>query len=146
LPAGRRIHAGIGSGAPVACATIEPVPHPGRVWSALSDASADTGLVPFLLASLYEEMSAALDGELLRAFTEAAAGTERLDEAGRPWDNDEFDDKADTGELDHIDPAALLADLWQGQMPSEDEDDELRAERAPFARGFPGRHLPRTTR
>ncbi len=52
LPAGRQIHAGYGSGGPVAWATTEPVPDAGRVWAALSAAHPDTGLVPFLLSGL----------------------------------------------------------------------------------------------
>ena len=50
LPAGRRIRAGHGSGGPVAWATTEPVPDAGRVWAALSEAHAQSGLVPVLLA------------------------------------------------------------------------------------------------
>ena len=46
LPPGRRIHARLRSGGPVAWATTEPVPDPGRVWAALSAAHRDTGLVP----------------------------------------------------------------------------------------------------
>ncbi len=52
LPAGRRIRAGHGSGAPVAWATTGPVPDAGRVWAALSEAHAQSGLVPVLLAGI----------------------------------------------------------------------------------------------
>jgi hypothetical protein len=45
LPPGRRIHAWLRSGGPVAWATTELVPDPLRVWAALSAAHRDTGLV-----------------------------------------------------------------------------------------------------
>ena len=46
LPPGRRIVPQEGPGEPVAWVTTQPVPDPGRVWSALSDAHLETGLVP----------------------------------------------------------------------------------------------------
>lgn len=127
LTAGKQIEAGVGSGGPVAWATAQPVPDPGSAWSALSDASLATGLVPFLLATLDETMPAGLAGML------------PANERGRPWDNDEFDDPADIRELDQMNAVQLLAELWDGQVPSEEEDDdEWRGMRAPFQRQFPG--------
>jgi hypothetical protein len=52
LPAGRRIRARHGSGGPVAWATTKPAPDAGRVWAALSEAHAQSGLVPFLLSGI----------------------------------------------------------------------------------------------
>ena len=49
LPPGRRIVPQEGPGEPVAWVTTQPVPDPGRVWSALSDAHLETGLVPIVL-------------------------------------------------------------------------------------------------
>lgn len=49
LPPGRRIVPPDGPGEPVAWVTTQPVPDPGRVWSALSDAHLETGLVPIVL-------------------------------------------------------------------------------------------------
>lgn len=129
LPAGRRIVAGMGSGSPVAWATSDLVPDPGHAWSALSDATQDTGLVPFLAATLEEE----------DAMPASLAGMLPAEERGRPWDNDELGDPADICGLDHTDAGQLLAGLWNGEVPSEEEDDdEWRAMRAPFTRRFPG--------
>jgi hypothetical protein len=89
LPPGRRIHAGLRSGGPVAWATTEPVPDPGRVWAALSAAHRDTGLVPFLLSGL--------------------GGDPR-----RPWDAEEFDDPADISGLGCVDASAVLQRGWKG--------------------------------
>jgi len=49
LPPGRRIVPPEGPGEPVAWVTTQPVQDPGRVWSALSDAYLETGLVPVVL-------------------------------------------------------------------------------------------------
>jgi len=49
LPPGRRIVPQAGPGEPVAWVTTQPVPDPGLVWSALSDAYLETGLVPVVL-------------------------------------------------------------------------------------------------
>jgi hypothetical protein len=151
LPAGRRIVAGFGSGQPVAWATSESVPDPGRVWSDLSDVSPQTGLVPFLLRSLDDLMLPILTRmfpDEVQALADGAHG-----EAGRPWANDEFGDPEDIAGLDRIDGAQMLARLWQGQLPFEmdfddevvddyyeedDDDEELLAMRAPFAADFPG--------
>jgi hypothetical protein len=50
LPAGRRAVPVYDSQKPVAWVTTRPVPDAGRVWSALSDAREQSGLVPVLLA------------------------------------------------------------------------------------------------
>jgi len=123
--------AGYGSGGPVAWATIDAVPGPGRVWQALSDMAPDNGLVPFLLDS--------------------------LDVTSRPWDDGEFNDPADLSPLSGIDAGDLLASMWRGEMGYEDEpglggddfdndygddedefDEEFAEMIAPFSRQFPG--------
>jgi len=128
LPTGRQIHAGHGSGGPVAWATTEPVPGAGRVWAALSGAHHDTGLVPFLLSGI------------------VPGSTER------PWDNQEFRDPDDVSELDHLDADALLRERWKSETTEYDEYDEededyededfaqyLAETLAPFSRRqFPG--------
>jgi hypothetical protein len=128
LPAGRRIRAGYGSGGPVAWATIEPVPDAGRVWAELSQAHAQTGLVPFLLSGL------------------APGDTQR------PWEKNEFRDPDDVTGLDHLDAAVLLQEWWRGQTTEYDDYDEedegyededfvryLTRDLAPFSRRqFPG--------
>lgn len=115
LPAGKRIHAGFEARRPVAWVTRQAVLEPGRVWAALSSELQETGLVPFLLGNLPGHPT-------------------------RPWDTEEFDDPADPVELDHMDAADVLAEMWNGEMPSDDEeDDEEWAEmRSPFSRQFPG--------
>jgi Domain of unknown function (DUF4253) len=121
LPPGRRVYAEYGSGGPVAWATTQPVPDPGRVWAALSEACQATGLVPFLLSSM--------------------TGYTR-----RPWDEGEFNDPADTSALDDLDAATVLQSAWNHFVPPEEEDDEgWRAGRAPFSRTFPGLAPPEDT-
>ena len=100
LPAGRRISAGHGSGGPVAWATTGPLPDAGRVWAALSQAHAQSGLVPFLLSGI------------------VPGSTER------PWDNQEFRDPDDVTDLDHLDAAALLREWWNSETSEAEEDDE----------------------
>jgi hypothetical protein len=140
LPAGRRITAGYGSGGPVAWATNEPVPDPGAVWAALSDLSPVTGLVPFVLATLDGPIAARIDDEMFRRFASKHWESWRdVEQTGRPWDEAEFGDPADVAELDGTSAAQLLADMWDGTVPSEEEDDdEWREMRAPFSRKFPG--------
>lgn len=127
LPAGRRISAGHGSGEPVAWATTERVPDSGRVWAALSQAQAQSGLVPFLLSGI--------DGA-----------------PERPWNTQEFRDPDDLTELDHLDAAELLREDWLRQTTEYDDYDEedeeyededfarsIAEEVAPFPRRqFPG--------
>src|SRR5215469_15563139 len=84
LPEGRRVVAGFGSGGPVAWVTTAKVPDAARIWAALSDAHAETGLVPFLASPLD------------RSFPE------------RPWDEGEFEDPADISSLDDMDVAEFL--------------------------------------
>jgi hypothetical protein len=52
LPAGRRIRSNQDVGEPVAWATTAPVPDAGRVWAALSEEHARSGLVPLLLSGI----------------------------------------------------------------------------------------------
>ncbi|TVZ02014.1 DUF4253 domain-containing protein [Trebonia kvetii] len=95
LPAGRLVTADYGSGEPVAWATDDPVPETGRVWAALSAASDQTGLVPILLDGLYGD-------------------------AGRPWDEGEFEDPEDPRQADALDPGALLEDWWnRSNLPDD---------------------------
>lgn len=110
LPAGRLVTAGFGSGGPVAWVTNDPLPEPGRVWDALSQASPRTGLVPFLLSGLH-------------------------DDTVRPWDEEEFEDPDDPARADDLDPGDVLADMWQNRLPGPHEDTE---DLAPFGRPFPG--------
>jgi len=95
------------------------VPDPGRIWQALSEIAAETGLVPFLLAGLDQTTA-------------------------RPWDDGEFSDPADIGQLAELDPAELLAELWAGEFEEpdnetdEDLDDDFLAMIAPFSCEFRG--------
>ena len=99
LPTGRRIRAGHGSDGPVAWATTEPVPDAGRVWVALSQTHAQSGLVPCLLNGI-------------------AGDTER------PWDAQEFRDPDDVTRLDHLDADVVLRERWQNQTTEYDDYDE----------------------
>ena len=99
--------------------TSEPVPGAGRVWAALSDVHAQSGLAPFLLSGI-------------------AGGT------GRPWDSQEFRDPEDVTGLDHLEAAELLREDWLRQTTDYDEEDEeyqdddfarsIAEEVAPFSR------------
>ena len=116
LPAGKQISASYYSGEPIAWATVQPVPHAGRVWAALSAAHPRTGLVPFLLSGR--------DGD-----------------TKRPWDDGEFNDPENISSLDQLDARQVLASGWYDQGHSdddEDEDGELAAMIAPFSGQFPG--------
>jgi hypothetical protein len=124
LPAGKRIRAADGSGGPMAWVTLQPVPDPGRVWAALSTAHQETGLVPILLSGL---------------------GGDAQD-TRRPWDDGEFDAPADVAQLERMDAASVLREMWDGtacegddeDWDEEEEDEEMVAMRAPFSRQFPG--------
>jgi len=125
LPAGKRVHAGFERPIPVAWITAEAVPEPGKVWAALSAARQQTGLVPFLLGHLRGQPT-------------------------RPWDTAEFEPPADPGELDEMDAAEVLAEMWDGEMPSDEEEEdeggeELVEMRAPFGKAFPGLAPPEYT-
>lgn len=116
LPAGRRVvpeHPVHSPSDPVAWVTTGPVPDAGLAWSALSDASQQTGLVPVLLT----------DSEKDEGYF--------------------FFGSADVAALDHLDAAEVLAGLWERRMPSEEEEEEedsdhLAMIRGPFSRQFPG--------
>ena len=101
------------------------MPEPGRVWAALSASQQQTGLIPFLLGHLRGQPT-------------------------RPWDTGEFSLPADPGELDGMDAAEVLAEMWEGEMPSDEEEeegggDELAEIRAPFGKQFPGLAPPENT-
>jgi hypothetical protein len=127
LPAGRRIRSNDGLGEPVAWATTEPVPDASRVWAALSEVHAQSGLVPLLLAGIGGDPE-------------------------RPWDTQEFRDPDDLTELDHLDAAELLREDWLHQTTEYDDYDEedeeyededfaksIAKDVAPFSRRqFPG--------
>jgi hypothetical protein len=122
LPAGKQVTAGFAGALPVAWVTRQEVPDAGRVWAALSAARPQTGLVPFLLGSLPGD-------------------------ARRPWDTGEFSGPADPAQLDRIDAAQVIQDMWDGEMPSgeEQDDEEWAAMRAPFSTHFPGLAPPAGT-
>lgn len=118
LPAGKRIHAGR---EPAAWVTREEVPGAGRVWTALSEMQQEPKLVPFLLGTLSGDPS-------------------------RPWDQEEFCDPIDPAELDQMDAADVLKEMWDGETHEVDagqgEDPEfaeyIAEVIAPFSREFPG--------
>ena len=122
LPAGKRVRAGFESAMPVAWVTRQPVPGAGQVWAALSAGHRETGLIPFLLGSLPGYPS-------------------------RPWDDEEFEEPVDPSELDHMDAAHVLAEMWDGEMEDEEawEDPEWIAMRSPFSIQFPGLAPPGDT-
>lgn len=116
LPQGRQVLAGFGSGQPVAWATADPVPGPGKAWAALSREHDDTGLIPILLSSLRGEPR-------------------------RPWDDGEFTGPLDIGELDGLDAGSLLERIWRDALPESggtEDDQDFAEDRAPFDRAFPG--------
>ncbi len=123
LPAGVHIVSGYGTRQPVAWATIQPVPEPDKIWAALSAAHPQTGLVPFLLEGL--EGGAADPGS-----------------TQRPWDEGEFEDPADSAELDRLDAEALLESWWNSRLEplaeGHAEDPVHILVRLPFSRRFPG--------
>lgn len=103
------------SAAQVTWATSEPVADAGRVWQALTDIRADTGLVPILLSFLDD-------------------GYE-----GRPWDERELGDRRDPVSADRFDPLRELAENWAIRVPDVDEEfAEVAEEIAPFGPSFPG--------
>lgn len=124
LPAGQQITAGYELAVPVAWATAEWVPGPGRIWAALSDVQQETGLVPVLLAGLppgEEDFGYPADVTEL-GHMDAASVLEGL------WD----------GKTN----APGIA------SPGEDEErfeEHLRRTRAPFFRQFPGLAPPGET-
>lgn len=118
LPPGKVLTSGLyggGDGAPpqpVAWVTADPVPAAGRVWQQLSDLHGETGLTPILLSTLDNHPR-------------------------RPWDDEEFGDPVDPGEVANVDVADFLARWWRASLPDED-DREGRQEWEPFGRTFPG--------
>lgn len=131
LPEGRRTHAhGARDGSvhpPVAWVTIRPVPDPGAVWAALSQAGAHTGLVPFLARTML--------GSPWRPWDD-----------GTRWPGDGFCHPLDLAPVDLIDPAAVLQAGWarHAWVPAEEEEpdpEELewaQARITPYSRDFPG--------
>ena len=117
LPAGRLLRSQGGTGEPVAWITEAPVPEPGLVWSALSAPHGQTGLVPIL----------------------APTGRgDDLEAACR--------DTAAVADVDRVDAAALLEQLWADCLPELWQAGPERAEdwqwaddmAAPFTSRFPG--------
>ena len=117
LPAGQLIRSQSGVGEPVAWITEAPVPEPGPVWSALSARHGQTGLVPIL--------APAGAGDFLEVACQ---------------------DTAAAADVDRVDAAALLEQLWADCVPepwqagpewAEDRQwaDEMAA---PFTSRFPG--------
>lgn len=84
LPAGRTIHSNGGLGEPVAWATTEPVRDAGRIWAALSEAHAQSGLVPVLLSGIDSDPE-------------------------RPWDTQEFPGGGSTAQRRPVRPGAERA-------------------------------------
>jgi hypothetical protein len=114
LPAGRRYFAVDGPGdlpgKSLAWVTVSPVPDASRLWWALSDLHAQTGLAPFLVAGPEDNV---------------------LDLFSTPFD---------VAELDHMSAAVVLSGLWADNTPPEFDQEPgwVVAERAPFGRQFPG--------
>jgi hypothetical protein len=113
LPEGRQVYGpGYSEGlTPVrAWVTREPVPDPGRVWSALSELSGQTGLVPFLATSMFRDTR--------RPWPPAGGFTTDL-----AW-------PADLAKADRLDGPAVLADRWVRRREGlgNEEDDELETE------------------
>jgi hypothetical protein len=111
LAAGRRIPSNDGRGEPVAWATAEPVSGAGRVWAALSEAHAQSGLVPLLLAGIGGDPE-------------------------RPWDTQEFRDPDELTGLDHLDAAELLREDWLHKTTEYDDYDEEDEEYEDLARSI----------
>lgn len=112
-------------GDPVVWLTRRPVRKPGKVWWELSRACAGMGLVPFLADTMRSEPR-------------------------RPWDAGlgDFCDPEDVTLIDDLDPAGILRQRWDWQLPAvadhEPEDwyqedwQIFEAQAAPFSREFPG--------
>ena len=129
LPAGKLVNATRArprpgkrySSEPVAWVTVDPVPNPGQVWAALSEAHQQTGLVPILLDGLENH------------------------DPRRPWDTEEFGNAQDPREADTVNIAEFIEERWSGSLPSEEDmadDEETRETWAPFYDRFPGLALP----
>jgi hypothetical protein len=85
---------------PVAWVTHQEVPDPGRVWAARCASFPETGLVPFLLGGLHGDPT-------------------------RPWDTEEFEYPCDPARIDQTGAAEVLREMWDGEMPSDEEDQEV---------------------
>lgn len=100
----------------------------GSCWAELAEKAGETGLQPFLLGFLERRPF-----ETIPPFGDT-----------RPWDSGEAGrDPVDPGDVDALDPAALLVRRWE--WPDEDElaaDEQCReaitAMFAPFGAEFPG--------
>jgi hypothetical protein len=122
LPAGQRVYTEEGDERLVAWVTSEPMADAGSAWWELSQARAETGLVPVTLAS-----------------------RERIDRDGYDsrlsWDDFGFWHPEDVGLLDGMSAEAVLATYWPGadNWGWDPEAEPYLAERvAPFGREFPG--------
>lgn len=122
LPPGRRVGSVDFPEEPVAWITEVPVENPGRVWLALSEMATTTGLQPVLMPT-----------------RELPPGS-RL--PGWSWETsyqDLFYHPVDPREVDRLDAAEILRELW-----GEEVDDEVvNEQRALFTGHFPGL-APRT--
>ena len=64
----------------------------------------------------------------------------------RPWDTGEFSLPVDPAGADDLDAEQVLAQMWDGQMPTgEPGDEDWQAMRAPVSRQFPGLAPPEHT-
>lgn len=115
LPTGRQLESENSEGEPVAWRTQAPVPDAGPVWSALSALHSQTGLVAVLEPVGLGDLEVSL------------------------WDT------AAVADVDQVDVAALLGQLWADRFPEpspvDPEGDEQRHwadMAAPFTSRFPG--------
>lgn len=110
---GRRVRTIEGHGEPVAWVTYEPVPGAGRVWLALSEMAAETGLQPVLLVAPF--------------------WVPGYDPA------DYFVEPSDVTELDRMNAAGILAGLWDAKTADDDNPRVAgQHQHFPFSRRFPG--------
>jgi hypothetical protein len=129
LPPGKRVAAFYGPPEPVAWITDEPVPDAGRVWLALADSAAETGVLP-LLHVVHESPR---DSQPARDFVRPGAVSEldSLDALGllaQGWETGLMTDEED------LDRTALGIEDW---MEAEEREDAARRH-YPFGEQFPG--------
>ena len=116
LPVGQRVYAE--KGELVAWVTAEPLPDAGAIWSQLSEAHAETGLIPITLAP-----------------------PQRADVAATGVCGEDFGFwfPTDVSALERTSAETVLAAGWYVSAGEwEDESDYLVPARAPFGQDFPG--------